>query len=108
MSLSNSFNNAATGDSALMDAVKNGNAEIVKKLLELGVDINIHVPSSGAMPIPGSAIPMPVPTASAPPAREPEKRKKAVVTKMATERQVAAPQTARFRKKSPPKRQTSL
>ncbi len=101
MSLSNTFNSAATGDTALMDAVKNGALEMVKKMIDLGIDINIPSP-----PIPGMPMP-PATTPAAPVATAPEKRKKPIVTKMATERQVTAPATARF-KKSPQKRQTTL
>lgn len=109
MSLSNTFNSAATGDTALMDAVKNGALEMVKKMIDLGIDINIpSPPSTGALnvPIPGMPMP-PATTPAAPVATAPEKRKKPIVTKMATERQVTAPATARF-KKSPQKRQTTL
>lgn len=109
MSLSNSFNSAAQADTVLINAVKNGSIEMVKKLIELGADINIpSPPSTGALnvPIPGMPMP-PATTPAAPVATAPEKRKKPVVTKMATERQVTAPATARF-KKSPQKRQTTL
>ena len=109
MNLSNTFNSAAQADTAFINAVKNGAFEMVKKMIDLGVDINIpSPPSTGALnvPIPGMPMP-PATTPAAPVATAPEKRKKPVVTKMATERQITAPATARF-KKSPQKRQTTL
>lgn len=110
MSLTDIFNGAAD-NTLLANAVRNGNTEMVKKLLELGADINIPSsppPSTPAMPMPVPVMPVPqtmpsAPAASAPPA----KPKKPAIVKMATDRQVVAPATARFRKKQP-KRQTTL
>lgn len=112
MNLTGTFNSTASADTLLMDAVKNSDAEMVKKLLELGADINTPQQPSSRQ-IPPFPVPMPVPgpaaTAAAPAANAAAaNRTKPVVTKMGTHRQVAAPQTARFRKKSPPKRQTTL
>ncbi len=110
MSMSGAFNTAAAGgDVDLMDAVKNGNLDVVKKLLELGADINI--PAAPSTPTPMPFTPIPAPAAAAPAAGQsppPKQKKNPVITKMATERDVAAPQTARFKKKTPPKRQTTL
>ncbi len=109
MSMTGAFNAAAAGnDTLLMDAVRNSDLEVVKKLLELGADIN--APAAFA-PSPQPFMPTPDPAAAAPAAGQtpPPKQKTApVITKMATERNLAAPQTARFRKKVPPRRKITL
>jgi hypothetical protein len=107
MSLTDIFN-GATGDTLLANAVSNGNTEMVKKLLELGADINIPSPPVPAIPMPVPVMPVPQTMPSAPAAAAaPAKPKKPAIVKMATDRQVVAPPTARFRKKQP-MRQTTL
>ncbi|MDF3022854.1 MAG: Ankyrin repeat [Alphaproteobacteria bacterium] len=98
MNLSNVFNTNSSGETALMHAVKNGNIDVAKKLLDMGGDINIFpaIPPAATTP----ADPSPKKPKPSPSAKD--------VTEMATTRQMKAPQTARFKKKAPPKRKTTL
>lgn len=110
MNLTDIFNSTSSGNSLLMDAVKNSDVELVKKLIEQGADINIPPqpsPSPFTAPIPAMPGWAPVTVPDAPAAAAPVAQKKQTVTKMATERQVVAPATARFKKK-PQKRVTTL
>lgn len=98
MNLTAAFNGASNGG-LLMEAVKNGNSEIVKWLLENGADVNAAAAPDDAGPA--------GPPLSGAPAPEGESSTAKHVTTMATERQVKAPPTARFRKKRQ-KRVTTL
>ena len=94
MSLTGIFNSNSSGETALHHAVMKGDAETVKKLLEDGADLNIPAPDLPKPKRPGPFVPKPRSSAKD-------------LTKMATDRDVVAPATARFKKK-PQKRKTTL
>lgn len=96
MNLTGIFNRNSSGETALMHAVKNGDADMVKNLLDIGGTVNVLPP----LDIPKPQRPgIPV----VPKARSSAKD----LTEMATEREVKAPATARFKKK-PQKSKTTL
>ena len=95
MSLTDIFNTNSSGETALMHAVKNSDVAMAKKLLDLGGHVNITPPPD-----------LPKPKRAGPPAPKARLSAKDVTT-MATDRDVVAPATARFKKK-PQKRKTTL
>lgn len=106
MSLSDIFNKNASGDTALMHAVKNADAETVKKLLDIGGNANVK-PAPKVNTGPSGPVDIPKPQRHDPPLAPKARVSSKDITEMATERKVKAPATARFKKK-PTKRETTL
>ncbi len=86
--------NSASGAEILLEAVKQQDTDLVRKLLDMGADPNLDPPA---------------PVAAAKPAAPPQETHEtsAKVTDMSTDRAVTAPTMARW-KKTKPKRETTL